>query len=124
MRVFLPLYISTRTKEPQKSGRKRRRKLLVRALVGISARRKTRRTNQGYKYNVQHNYVTTIFNRQATTHTTRRVNVGRLASSSPYKDASIADNSLRVQELCESRGGRPGLSVLMSLTVYVDVKQH
>ena len=27
----------------------------------------------------------------------------------------------RVQELCESRGGRPGLSVLMSLTVPVDV---
>ena len=31
---------------------------------------------------------------------------------------------LRVQELCESRGGRHGLSVLMSLTVSVDVKQH
>ena len=31
---------------------------------------------------------------------------------------------LRVQDLCESRGGRPGLSVLMSLTVSVDVKQH
>ena len=30
----------------------------------------------------------------------------------------------RVQELCESRGGRPGLSVLMSLTVSVDAKQH
>ena len=31
----------------------------------------------------------------------------------------------RVQELCESRGGRPGLSaVLMSLTVSVEVKQH
>ena len=29
----------------------------------------------------------------------------------------------RVQ-LCESRGGRPGLPVLMSLTVSVDVKQH
>ena len=29
-----------------------------------------------------------------------------------------------VQELCESRGGRPGLAVLLSLTVYVDVKQH
>jgi len=29
-----------------------------------------------------------------------------------------------VQELCESRGGRPGLSALMSLTVSVDVKQH
>ena len=30
----------------------------------------------------------------------------------------------RVQELCESRGGHPGLSVLMSLTVSVDVKQY
>ena len=29
--------------------------------------------------------------------------------------------TIRVQELCESRGGRPGLSVL---TVSVDVKQH
>ena len=29
---------------------------------------------------------------------------------------------LKVQELCESRGGRPGLSVLLSLLVSVDVK--
>ena len=28
------------------------------------------------------------------------------------------------QELCESRGSRPGFSVLMSLTVSVDGKQH
>ena len=28
-----------------------------------------------------------------------------------------------VQELCESRGGRPGLSVLTSLLFSVDVKQ-
>ena len=33
-------------------------------------------------------------------------------------------NCIIVQELCESRGGRPGLPVLMSLTVSVDVKQH
>ena len=31
---------------------------------------------------------------------------------------------LRVQELCESRGGRPGFSVIMSFTISVDVKQH
>ena len=31
---------------------------------------------------------------------------------------------VRVQELCESRGGRPGIPVLMSLMVSVDVKQH
>ena len=30
----------------------------------------------------------------------------------------------RVQELCESRGGRPGLSFLTSLMVFVDVKQY
>ena len=29
-----------------------------------------------------------------------------------------------VQVLCESRGGPPGLSVLTSLMVSVDVKQH
>ena len=29
-----------------------------------------------------------------------------------------------VQELCESRGGRPGLSVLTSLPVFVDVKLY
>ena len=29
-----------------------------------------------------------------------------------------------VQELCESRGGRPGMSVLMSLMISVDVKQY
>ena len=30
----------------------------------------------------------------------------------------------RAQELCESRGGRPGLSVLTSLLVSVDEKQY
>ena len=29
-----------------------------------------------------------------------------------------------VQELCESRGGRPGLSVLTRLLVFVDVKLY
>ena len=29
-----------------------------------------------------------------------------------------------VQDLCESRGGRPGLSVLTSLLVSVDVKNY
>ena len=34
-------------------------------------------------------------------------------------------NHFRVQELCESRGGRPGLpSLINSPTVSVDVKQH
>ena len=34
------------------------------------------------------------------------------------------NSSIGVQELCESRGGRPGLPVLMSLMVFVDVKQQ
>ena len=37
-----------------------------------------------------------------------------------FRDESFS--VFRVQELCESRGGRPGLSVLMSLMVSVDVK--
>ena len=32
--------------------------------------------------------------------------------------------TVRVQELCENRGGRPGLSVLTSLIVSVDVKNY
>ena len=35
-----------------------------------------------------------------------------------------AINNNNSQELCESRGGRPGLSVLMSLLVSVDVKNY
>ena len=38
---------------------------------------------------------------------------------SVWQDRDIRD---RVQELCESRGGRTGLSVLTSLLVAVDVK--
>ena len=34
----------------------------------------------------------------------------------------VASTVFIVQELCESRGGRPGLSVLTSLLVSVDVK--
>ena len=34
------------------------------------------------------------------------------------------DESIIVQELCESLGGRPGLFVLMSLLVSVDVKLY
>ena len=32
--------------------------------------------------------------------------------------------AIRAQELCESRGGRPGLPSLISFTVSVDVQQH
>ena len=41
-----------------------------------------------------------------------------------YLSVLLLSTPVRVQELCESRGGRPGLSVLMSLTVSADVKQH
>ena len=37
--------------------------------------------------------------------------------------ADVGSNHI-VQELCESRGGRPGLSVLTSLLVSVDVKNY
>ena len=37
-------------------------------------------------------------------------------------DTGSASRIFIVQELCESRGGRPGLSVLTSLLVSVDVK--
>ena len=59
-------------------------------------------------------------------HTIRLVN-----SPNFRKDAVPADRSTSstnkhttrtVQDLCESRGGRPGLSVLTSLLVSVDVK--
>ena len=40
-----------------------------------------------------------------------------------YQD-TILSRYDRVQNLCESRGGRPGLPVLMSLMVSVDVKQR
>ena len=38
--------------------------------------------------------------------------------------AAVTGPPLIVQELCESRGGRPGLSVLTSLPVSVDVKLY
>ena len=36
--------------------------------------------------------------------------------------AQLSTDAFIVQELCESRGGRPGLSVLTSLLVSLDVK--
>ena len=38
--------------------------------------------------------------------------------------AVLGSRTFRAQELCESRGGRPGFPSLISLTVSVDVKQH
>jgi len=49
---------------------------------------------------------------------------GRRENGSGGSSASLELQGCRGQELCESRGGRPELAVLMSLTVSVDVKQH
>ena len=48
--------------------------------------------------------------------------IGHLASVNVKQHER--DIRLIVQELCESRGGRPGLSVLTSLLVSVDVKLY
>ena len=42
----------------------------------------------------------------------------------PYYDRQVGTSQIIVQELCESRCGRPGLSVLTSLMVSVDVKLY
>ena len=46
---------------------------------------------------------------------------GVAARLQPNRQAKL---TVIVQELCESRGGRPGLSVLTSLLVSVDVKNY
>ena len=40
------------------------------------------------------------------------------------EEADREQRNFRAQELCESRGGRPGLPVLNTPMVSVDVKQH
>ena len=55
------------------------------------------------------------------------LNVSKLVFYAQSASVVISGQSLQctnriVQELCESRGGRPGLSVLTSLLVSVDVK--
>ena len=52
-----------------------------------------------------------------------RVEVVVLGSASPIS-LMVSVDVITVQELCESRGGRPGLSVLTSLLVSVDVKNY
>ena len=50
---------------------------------------------------------------------------GHKASPEEEEEEEEEDQqTYRVQELCEGRGGRRGLPVLMSITVSVDVKQH
>ena len=42
----------------------------------------------------------------------------------PHRKREVLGITGRAQELCESRGGRPGLPSLISLMISVDVKQH
>ena len=49
--------------------------------------------------------------------------IGHLASVDVKHQESLLPADI-VQKLCESRGGRPGLSVLTSLLVSVDVKLY
>ena len=48
--------------------------------------------------------------------------LGKCLQAWPVYIQVQACGCILVQELCESRGGRPGLSVLTSLPVSVDVK--
>ena len=50
---------------------------------------------------------------------------GAVIANVNYKDLGKRETKGHiVKELCESRGGRPGLSVLTSLLVSVDVKNY
>ena len=48
----------------------------------------------------------------------------KLVAHDDYFFNNVFSGRLIVQELCESRGVRPGLSVLTSLLVSVDVKNY
>ena len=52
------------------------------------------------------------------------IEVAVLGSPSIMGSLMVFVDVIIVQELCESRCGRPGLSILTSLMVSVDVKQH
>ena len=45
-------------------------------------------------------------------------------NTGPYIKVNMYTRHIIVQELCESRGGRPELSVLTNLLVSVDVKNY
>ena len=61
-------------------------------------------------------------NGQLTYRLTRLVALGTFGALTKLS-CRLSTLHFQFQELCESRGGRPGLPVLMSLTVSVDVKQ-
>ena len=54
-----------------------------------------------------------------------KINFTKPHENITYKGSNNKANAQHiVQELCESRGGRPGLSVLTSLMFSVDVKNY
>ena len=92
-------------------------------------------THENYHMNCAHAWKNHEFTQQppSLTHThTSKTSSGRtflcsLCETPPntcttYTNGMNYRHTLIVQELCESRGGRPGLSVLTSLLVSVDVK--
>ena len=81
----------------------------------------------------------TLDNTQYTSHNTQKNNnsnntqptttnekhkeiAGSCSAASSFMVLRVHRNHITIQELCDSRGGRPGLSVLTNLTVSVDVK--
>ena len=50
--------------------------------------------------------------------------LGSAPAINQHEDRVALSLQTRVEELYESRGGRPGLSVLTSIMVSVDVKQY
>ena len=58
---------------------------------------------------------------QQAAHTSRQLSAPSCSTRAIQKCLTF-NKKIIVQELCESQGGRPGLSVLTSLLVSVDVK--
>ena len=58
------------------------------------------------------------------THTQFAIHRTIFVTENVYRRKQVGQQEDIVQELCESRGGRPGLSVLTSLPVSVDVKLY
>ena len=69
---------------------------------------------------VEHEYLEKVRSRRNNVHNTSKYSENNV--SMKYAEASRL--CIRAQELCESRGGRPGLPVLICLMVPVDVKHH
>ena len=74
-----------------------------------------RKTKQARKPNYTHEEITVLLEEVAT---------NKMIIQSTLNSEVTSQQKAIVQELCESRGGRPGPSVLTSLLVSVDVKLY